>query len=382
MPAPLLSRSSDLDGTMWHVGQSAVAASATTFALSSAFLWVSPGSASNAGRAVATPLIVDNTGNQTLTAVWVNVASFSGAWGSTDGSIQIALHNATSTSRLPGAQIYSQSLTITAGQVGWYKMTLSAGQVLSPYTPYYIIVSDSDGNATNFVTLNIAFGTISYSEGLQNTSTNGWASGVAGSASVPPPLVICRVGGVMYGGLPLTTISTITSDTLPIGLTLQFDADTDLLGVATQTSASLWNNATVKLYRSTVLPSGSPDETWGPFSASNLFQLDQRVVHLSPFTLLAGTLYYLIVQRGAASVAPRILTANSSLDADLRKLFPLQGNCRRVFKTSAGSDSWTEDPDGLYNIAALVRPSAQTVAGGGGGSVLSSSIIDSSGGRC
>ncbi len=380
MPAALLSRCSDIDGTMWHVGQSTVAASATTFALSSAFSWVAPGSASNAGRAVATPLIVDDTSDRTLSAVWVNVASFTGTWGNTDGSIQIALHNGSSTGRLPGAQIYSQSLTLTAGQVGWYKLTLSTVQVLSAYTPYYIVVSDSDGGA-NFVTLNIAFGSISYSEGLQNTSTVGWASSATGTAVGPPPLVICRVGGVMYGGLPLTSIATTTSDTLPIGLTLQFESDTDLLGVATQTSASIWNNATVKLYRSTVLPSGSPDATWGPFNGSNLFQTDQRVVHLSPFTMLAGTLYYLIVQRGAASVAPRILTSNSSIDSDLRKLFPLQGNCRRVYKTSAGSDTWTEDAEALYNIAALVRPSAQT-GGGGGGSVLGSSIIHSSGGRC
>jgi hypothetical protein len=76
-----------------------------------------------------------------------------------------------------------------------------------------------------------------------------------------------------------------------------------------------------------------------------------------------------------------MLTANSSIDSDLRKLFPLQGNCRRVYKTSAVSDTWTEDAEALYNIAALVRPSAQT-GGGGGGSVLGSSIIHSSGGRC
>jgi hypothetical protein len=329
---------------------------------------------------MATPLIVDNTGNQTLTEVWVNVASFSGAWGSTDRAIQVALHNATSTGRLPGSQIYTQSLTITSGQVGWYKLTLSTGQVLSPYTPYYIIVSDSDGGATNFVTLNVAFGSTSYGEGTQNTSTVGWASAATGTFVGPPPLVICRVGGVMYGGLPLTTIATITSDTLPIGLTLQFESDTDLLGMATVQSPSIWNNATIKLYRSTVSPSGTPDASWGPLNSSNFFQTDQRVVPLSPFTLLAGTLYYLILQRGAANAAPRILTANSSIDADLRKLFPLQGNCRRVYKTSAGSDTWTEDAESLYNIAALVRPSAQT-GGGGGGAVLSSSIIHSSGGR-
>jgi len=381
MPASLLSRCSDLDGTMWHVGQSTVTTSATTFALSSAYSWVAAGSASNSGRAVATPLIVDNTSDQTLTAVWINVASFSGTWGSTDGVIQVALHNATSTSRLPGSQIYVQNLAITAGQVGWYKLTLSSGQVLTPYTPYFIVVSDSDGGSTNFVTINIAFGSSSYSEGLQNTSLVGWASSAAGAGIGPPPLVICRVGGVMYGGLPLTTIATITSDTLPIGLTLQFESDTDLLGVSTVQSPSIWNGSTIKIYRSIVLPSGTPEASWGPFNSSNLFLTDQRVVHLSPFTMRAGVLYYLIVQRGAANVAPRILTANSSIDADLRKLFPLQGNCRRVYKTSAGSDTWTEDAEALYNIAALVRPSAQT-GGGGGGSVLGSSIIHSSGGRC
>ena len=178
----------------------------------------------------------------------------------------------------------------------------------------------------------------------------------------------------MYGGIPLTTVNTIASDTLPVGIALQFESDMELMGVATNQIYGIWNGATVKLFRASVLPSGTPEATWGPFNNTGLFRIDQKMVALTPFTVQKDVLYYLIVQKSTAAPVPRIFTSNGSIDADLRTLFPLQGKCYAVRKTSAILDTWTEDPTSMYNIAALVRPSAQ-VSGGGGTPILTSSII-------
>ena len=363
MPTTYLSRSSHLEATLWNVGDANTTTNAISFALNTAYSWIAPGSALNTGRAVAASLIVDATGDRRLTEVWINVLSFSGTWASTDQNIQISLHIGSALDRVPGASLYTQNLALVAGQAGWYKLTVSAPPTLSAYTPYYVVVSDSDGGATNFVTLNVAFGVISYGEGASNTTLVGWANNTGGTSLAPPTLVMCKVGGIMYGGIPLTTVSTIANDTLPVGIALQFESDMELMGVATNTSSSIWNGATVKLYKASVLPSGTPEATWGPFNNAGLFRIDQKMVALAPFTVQKDMLYYLIVQKSTAAVAPRIFTSNGAIDADLRTLFPLQGKCYAVRKTSAILDTWTEDPTSMYNIAALVRPSAQTSGG-------------------
>ena len=363
MPTTYLSRSSHLEATLWTVGDGNTTTSATSFALNTAYSWTAPGSALNTGKAVATSLIVDATGDNRLTDVWINVLSFSGTWSNTDQNIQISLHIGSALDRIPGALLYTQNIALVAGQVGWYKLTISASPTLTPSTPYYLVVSDSDGGATNFVTLNVAFGVISYGEGASNTTLVGWANNAVGTFVTPPTLIMCKVGGIVYGGIPLTTISTIANDTLPVGITLQFESDMELMGIATNTSTSIWNGATVKLYKASVLPSGTPEATWGSFNSSGLFRIDQKMVPLTPFTMQKNVLYYLILQKGVAAVAPRIFTSNGAIDADLRTLFPLQGKCYAVRKTSAILDTWTEDPTSMYNIAALVRPSAQTSTG-------------------
>ena len=358
MTAPLLGRNLSLFGPM-TIGDSTSANNATTFALSSAFSFVSAGSASNTGRAVASPIYTAEAGN--LTAVYINVASFTGTWGLTDGKIQVQVYNSTSTFRLPGSQLtgYSaENLTLTSGTTGWYLLTLATPVALSAYTPYYIVVSDSDGGGTNYVTLNICRDSIVANNltSTPNTTPSAWASNAGGTSQGAATLIMSKINGVMQGGGPFTSIGLISSNTLAIGNAVQFPCAMDLIGIQTTQSVNgLWAGSKICVWKSTSSPS-SPDFTTGvlPATVSN----DDGIIPLQPYTLLANTLYIVgIIPPSGGIIVPRQLSTNTGFSTytDLAYLMPNQGNYYKAI--SNGSTGWTYDTTSMMQLAILVQPS-------------------------
>ena len=362
MAATLYSRSHASNGQQ-VVGDNGVLSGASSYALSSAFSWVSAGSASNAGRAIAVVFTNEQAGN--LTDVYINVSSFSGTWTSTDQMVQVGLYNASTVARCPGSQIHVENLTLSGSTTGWYHLTLATPQSLSAYNPYYIVISDSDGGATNYVTLNVGFGTTTGISGTTiNTTTTGWASNAGGSGIGTAPLIAAKINGVMFGANPMTTVSTISSTTLPFGNAVQFTQNVDIVGLATWTSqAATWEGSTVGVWKSTTLPQSTPDASYGPLNAT-LFSLDSGYMPLAPYTLLANTLYIvgLIPPSGGLAV-PRQISSNGGLDANLKLLFPNQGNFYRAYQTSSGTNTWSYDTTTYMQLALVINQSNASGSG-------------------
>lgn len=356
----------------WWVVGGIFGTTLNTQSLNSAFSYGS------SGAGIALPFISAASG--TLTDIWVPVDSYNGTWGSTDGKIQVGLYNASSTARKPGTVIGTpEDLTLSAGTTGWYRKTLATPLSLTAYTQYCIVVGDSDGGATNFVKLGLNCGASSLLAINSNewTTSNGFST--AGSSNGLSPLICYKVNGIVYGGMPVMNVATTASDSLPVGNAFTFDQMVDVIGVGLITDQNSVQGSTVKIFKSTTAPSGSPEVSWVVPSSALSFT-DYLQYPVAAFTLQAGIKYYAVLAKGSALTVPRLASnPNGGMDSDLQKLFPLEGRCFGV-KKDATLDQWNEAKSsglitGIYGLFLKVKPSATAPSGGaspviGGNSIL------------
>jgi hypothetical protein len=331
----------------------------TTFALNQAAGWVF----GTSGRGIGFPFIAG--ASATLTDAWIYIPTLTSWPGATDGIIQVAVHNTSTTTRLPGTNIVTQNSPVISA-TGWVKVTFSSPPTLTAYTPYYLIVSDSDASTTSFPTILVngsnSVSPSPFGNAVMVTSTSGFS--VAGSASSGASAAAWKVGSIMYGGGPFVALATTSSNSLPVGNVYQFEEDMDLVGVYAPTDAAAIGGNTVALFKSTTPPSGVAELT-AVMAASNLLGGDFSGVGvpLPVTTLLKNTKYYLVIVKAGNLTVPRVLSCGTGLDADLKKLLPNQGRCYRVIKTDAVTDSWTEDDTTLCYIGGIFVPSNQAAGG-------------------
>ncbi len=326
------------------------AVAVTTFALSSAYTY------NSAGRALAFPVYTDSAGS--LTDVWIYVSGYTGTWGSTNGNVNFELRNCTVT-RIPGTTLVgSATLTLDGSTTGYIKVTLGSPIAgLTANTQYYAVIGDSDGGGTNFVTLGAFSGTQAFSvAGITLSSTAGFGS--AGTVMSGQAMFACKIGSYVIGGIGIANNQgTTASDTLHVGNAFTFDRDVEVIGCSTLTDTLLVNDE-FRIYLSSQVPSTSTGSLPVRVVQTATSFTDFSRIYCTPTRLAANTKYYAVILKAIARTTPRIQTFLTGLysDTDLKKLLPLGGNCFRVVKTAAGTDTWTEDTTAIMSLALMVQP--------------------------
>jgi len=308
----------------------------------------------------------------TLTDLWINIASYSGAWGSTDGVVNVRICPATSTSLLPDFSnpVTNGTFTITldGSTTGWVKHTLGGTPpTLTAGVPYWIVIGDGDGGATNFVTLNVSAREGYFGGGCVHTGGFSAAGTTFGSGAAG--LWGARVGGLMHGGAIFESQTTTASNTLMRGNRLLFDAPQYLVAVGVYTDASVagWE---IRVYESTQAPSATPYATRAALNPNTAGQTLGATRMIEPVLLNAGVAYYVVVYKTSSSSTPRYATCGAGLDADLKTLFPLGGEMYSVAQ-HATNDEWVLDDTLAYRFYyGLVSAEA-----GGGGVLIGSNLI-------
>jgi len=304
--------------------------------------------------------ICPETGN--LTDLWLNIASFTGTWGSTDGVINYDIFTGQAANSRPATPAtYTGTITLAGTEAGWVRKT-GLTHALTAGVYYYIAFRDADGDGSNYVTVNRSSTGGSTDYVLGAVTTDSWASGATASL----PNIAAKIGGTMIGGLAFHTTATLTNNRNERGVVFTPPEDSWLAGVASITDpVTVVTDHVLKVYATGVNPGGTPLTTWTnpTISSSGSIVPFSKIFPVSTWwPLTKDTEYRFVLYPATNTTVPRSVSASPGLDADLRAAFkPFGGNWSFTIESSG---AWADDADKLFNMVPILVPRTATGSGG------------------
>lgn len=281
--------------------------------------------------------------DKTVDKVYAYLSAVAGTAANVD-DILLELRNDNGTSG-PGSTVHT-STSINpnddASATGWHAWDV-ADYTLTAGTPYWVLVADPDGNATDYATLQVA--PTSYASGATTwypwTSTSGGAS--PSSVTHVGCWVLVMSDGTVWGS-GLVTSATTTNNTYRRGLYLSgLTAPVRLAGCLSSEAASAAISG-IELYDGTTAPGGTPLRSgsatlrYAPTSSTFV-----GGILTTPYTLQRATAYRLVFTFGSGTTTPRkhqCGTANGH-ETVLREAKP--GGSGWYYAYANGTTDWSND---------------------------------------
>jgi len=337
----------------------------TTLALDSAYTY---GSAGDALMAMA--FTAPETAN--LTDIWLYVVSYTGTWGNTDGVINWQIREGLNGTRIPGTTLTaSGTFALDGATTGWHRITgltaaLTAGKM------YCLVLADADGGASDYVTIQVRWGTgpvrVNPLATEIGTSTNGF--GTAYSAITATFAGAIKIGTRTIAGQIFGAMNTVTSGTYERGCRFKPEEDCVFIGwgAATDNSILVAGHA-LKLYADATAPGGStlailnPGAT--PMGGGTTPSPFAAILPAASFVDLdADTWYRAVIDPASAIAIPRKATYPGSPDATLlAAAMPMGGEC---YWTIEDTGAWADDPTAMSHFGPILVPRTASATGGGG----------------
>lgn len=306
-----------------------------------------------------------------LTDFWIKVKSFNGTWGSTDGVINWEIREGYVATRRPGGTLVaSGTITLDGSTTGWKKVSPTP-VALNAYGFYSLIIYDSDGGATNYVTLvSRCSGTV----GSEDTpmcsefgvTTDGFSTAFSTTSGLPA--VFLKIDGRFIVGSAWDATATVASGTYHRGICFTPPENCTLIGCWCRTDSNILVSHGKKLFSGSTLPGGTADKTWAAGTSSVTGSAPAMTTQIFDeadwVNLVAGTTYRFVVDHSASVTTPRKTTISGSPDADqIAALLPFNG---AYYWTEDSGGAWVDDTDAIAQFGPILIPNTDA----GGGSVI------------
>lgn len=286
--------------------------------------------------------------------------------GSTDGNLNWEVRESNAATDKPGSTLTASGTWATDGTTGWKTISgLSAALTAGKY--YWVIIGDSDGDATNNTTISAASGALNLGPAMVSnfvSSTNGFT---ASSYVARQAFGAFKVGSVWHGGWPFNTLATTTSGTYERGCRFKLREPMTLVGFADpQDSTASESGSISKIYADATSPGGTTLLTFtnSTYTITGTRPTGSRLIipAASRIDLDAETWYRCVVKTASSVTHPRKNTGPTTFPADLKTAcFPSSGDC---YWTEESGGSWSDDSSALSLFGPLLVP--KTVSAGGG----------------
>jgi hypothetical protein len=344
---------------------SSISTIGTPLALNSNYLF------GTSGAAMAGGFILPE--DKTLTDFWF-VASANSGTGSGDGNINWEIRSGIGrgVNNSPGPTLVASGTIACSGITAdtWTKVTLGTPQALSQGVPYFLIIGDADGDATNYITIRTTTrgASMTLFTGSQIQTTDGWNT--AGTASTYQATFALKFSnGFVCAGSPLRATAALGNNQVLRGVKITLAAD----GPALVWSGFFFILTSLGGWKAVILEgSALPSDFYTPtskllwqhtFNAGLDYSNSQGTFPYffpEPMPrLLGGQTYYLLLKPDANTTSPAKSKAWSGMDADLRKLLSGHWGIDCVHVVEASSSSWTEDTDATSIAAFLMSIASQ-----------------------
>lgn len=301
-----------------------------------------------------------------LTDFWIKISGSTGT-GSTDGNLNWGVREGLNGAGIPGTGIVSSGLIPVTGGLGWMRISgLSVG--LTAGKQYCLIISDTDGNGTNFTRIVSRVGSASNSNiaiaAEIGFTANGFSTAYTTTAGCPACAI--KIGNDLIGGNMYDALNTTTNGIYARGSRFQPYDNCTLFGAACIADSNIFYAGwTINLYADGINPSGSTLMSWtmpvtnGSISGPQI----ERIIFPSGkrYDLSGGSWYRLVAIPPSNSTVPRKLTATGSPGTTLiSAIMPLGGKCHW---TESSGDTWVDDTTSMSQFAPILLPNTDSGSG-------------------